>query len=71
MVTPVENEGHRGGRFTIARKAPGKEKMNDGLESIEGSLRSPGATVILGRAVTASIMKGLQLDLLVWATGAV
>lgn len=70
-VTIVEQAGRLGGQFALAWQAPGKEKMKDGLESIERSLRSSGATVVLGRAVEPSIVKEFQPDLLVWATGAV
>jgi 2,4-dienoyl-CoA reductase-like NADH-dependent reductase (Old Yellow Enzyme family)/thioredoxin reductase len=70
-VTLVEKEGHLGGQFALAWQAPGKEKMKDGLESIERSLRSSGATILLERAVDPAAVKGFQPDLLVWATGAV
>jgi 2,4-dienoyl-CoA reductase-like NADH-dependent reductase (Old Yellow Enzyme family)/thioredoxin reductase len=69
-VTLFEKEGRLGGQFALAWHAPGKEKMNDGLESIERSLRSSGATIILGRAVDPSVVKEFRPDLLVWATGA-
>jgi len=71
MVTLVEKEGHLGGQFALAWQAPGKAKMRDSLESIESSLRSSGATIVLGRAVDPSVAKKSQPDLLVWATGAV
>jgi 2,4-dienoyl-CoA reductase-like NADH-dependent reductase (Old Yellow Enzyme family)/thioredoxin reductase len=70
-VTLVEKEGRLGGQFALAWQAPGKEKMKDGLESIERSLRSSGATIVLGRAVDPSVVKEFRPDLLVWATGAV
>jgi 2,4-dienoyl-CoA reductase-like NADH-dependent reductase (Old Yellow Enzyme family)/thioredoxin reductase len=71
VVTLVEKEGYLGGQFALAWQAPGKEKMKDSLDSIEWSLRSSGATIVLGRAVDASVVKEFRPDLLVWATGAV
>ena len=71
VVTLVEKEGYLGGQFALAWQAPGKEKMKDSLDSIEWSLRSSGATIVLGKAVDPSIVKELRPDLLVWATGAV
>ena len=70
-VTLVEKEDRLGGQFALAWQAPGKEKMKDGLESVDRSLRSSGATIILGRAVNTAVVREFQPDLLVWATGAV
>ena len=69
-VTLFEKEGRLGGQFALAWQAPGKQKMREGLESIERSLRSSGSTVILDRAVDPSDVNEFQPDLLVWATGA-
>jgi 2,4-dienoyl-CoA reductase-like NADH-dependent reductase (Old Yellow Enzyme family)/thioredoxin reductase len=71
MATLVEKEDRLGGQFDLAWQAPGKEKMKDSLESIKRSLRSFGATVVLGKTVDPSFVKEFQPDLLVWATGAV
>ena len=71
MVTLVEKEDRLGGQFDLAWQAPGKEKMKDSLESIKRSLRSFGATAVLGKTVDPSFVKEFQPDLLVWATGAV
>jgi 2,4-dienoyl-CoA reductase-like NADH-dependent reductase (Old Yellow Enzyme family)/thioredoxin reductase len=70
-VTLIEKENRLGGQFAFAWQAPGKEKMKDGLESIERSLRSSGATILLGKVVDAAVVQEFQPDLLVWATGAV
>jgi len=70
-ITLVEKEGRLGGQFALAWQASGKEKMKDGLDSIESSLRSSGATIVLGRTVDPSFVKEFRPDLLVWATGAV
>ena len=70
-TTLVEKEDHLGGQFALAWKAPTKERMKDSLASVEQRLRASGAAIILGRAVDASLVRELQPDLLVWATGAV
>ncbi|HID30603.1 MAG TPA: hypothetical protein EYP19_11445 [Desulfobacterales bacterium] len=70
-VTLVEKESRLGGQFALAWQAPGKEKIKDGLKSIERSLRSSGASIVTGRAVDLSDVREFRPDLLVWATGAV
>ncbi|MEJ2726276.1 MAG: FAD-dependent oxidoreductase [Deltaproteobacteria bacterium] len=70
-VTLVEKESRLGGQFALAWQAPGKEKMKEGLESIERSLRSSGATILLDRSVYAAAVGEFQPDLLVWATGGI
>jgi 2,4-dienoyl-CoA reductase-like NADH-dependent reductase (Old Yellow Enzyme family)/thioredoxin reductase len=69
-VSLFEKEGRLGGQFALAWQAPGKQTMLDGLESIERSLRSSGATIILDRAVDPSDINEFRPDLVVWATGA-
>jgi len=69
-VTLVEKESRLGGQFALAWQAPGKDRMKDSLESIESSLRSSGATIVLSRAVDRAVVKEIGPDLLVWATGA-
>ncbi len=70
-VTLVERSDHLGGQFALAWQAPGKEKMKESLESLESSLRASGASIILNRAVDADLVRELQPDLMVWATGAI
>jgi NADPH-dependent 2,4-dienoyl-CoA reductase/sulfur reductase-like enzyme len=69
-VTLAEKENHLGGQFGLAWQAPGKDKMKDGLESLENSLKASDATVILQKEVNASLTREIRPDLLVWATGA-
>ena len=69
-VTLFEKEDRLGGQFALAWLAPGKDKMKEGLESIERSLRSSGAIIILDKAVDPSAVNEFRPDLLVWATGA-
>ena len=71
QVTLVEKKDSLGGQFALAWQAPGKEKMKDGLESITRCLKASNTAIILDRAVDTSLVKELQPDLLVWATGAV
>jgi NADPH-dependent 2,4-dienoyl-CoA reductase/sulfur reductase-like enzyme len=70
-VTLVEREDHLGGQFALAWQAPGKERMKDGLASMERALTSCGATIVLGKTVDSSVVQEFQPDFLVWATGAV
>jgi 2,4-dienoyl-CoA reductase-like NADH-dependent reductase (Old Yellow Enzyme family)/thioredoxin reductase len=71
VVTLVEKEGRLGGQFALAWQAPGKERMKEGLESIESALRSSGAAIVLNRVVDSALVKELRPDLVVWAIGAV
>lgn len=70
-VTLAEKTGHLGGQFALAWKAPGKEKMKEGFDSIKRSVKSSGTSILMNRAVDAALIKEIQPDLLVWATGAV
>jgi 2,4-dienoyl-CoA reductase-like NADH-dependent reductase (Old Yellow Enzyme family)/thioredoxin reductase len=70
-VTLVERKDSLGGQFDLAWQAPGKEKMKDGLKSIERSVKASPATIRLGQTVDASMVKALEPDLLVWATGSI
>jgi 2,4-dienoyl-CoA reductase-like NADH-dependent reductase (Old Yellow Enzyme family)/thioredoxin reductase len=69
-VTIAEKEDHLGGQFSLAWQAPGKDKMKDGLEFLENSLKASDATVILQKEVNESLAREIKPDLLVWATGA-
>jgi len=70
-VTLAEKTDHLGGQFAIAWQAPGKEKMKQGLDTIERSVKAIGASILMNRAVDAALIQEVQPDLLVWATGAV
>jgi len=70
-VTLAEKTGHLGGQFALAWQAPGKEKMKEGFDSIKRSVKSSGTSILMNRAVDAALIKEIQPDLLVWATGAV
>ena len=70
-VTLAEKTGYLGGQFALAWKAPGKEKMKEGFDSIKRSVKSSGTSILMNRAVDAALIKEIQPDLLVWATGAV
>ena len=67
----VEAKDNLGGQFSLAWRAPGKEKMKDGLDSLERSLRTSNAEIIMGKLVDASLVRDIKPDLLVWATGSV
>jgi len=70
-VTLAEKNDCLGGQFDLAWKAPGKEKMQDGLDSLTFCVKANADAVITGRAADAAMIKEIQPDLLVWACGAV
>ncbi len=71
QVTLAEKENHLGGQFALAWQAQGKEKMRDGLNAIEHAVTTGGTTLLTGRVADEKLIKEIQPDLLVWATGAV
>jgi len=71
QVTLAEKTDHLGGQFAVAWQAPGKEKMKQGLDNIERSVEASGASILMNRAVDAALVREIQPDLFVWATGAV
>jgi 2,4-dienoyl-CoA reductase-like NADH-dependent reductase (Old Yellow Enzyme family)/thioredoxin reductase len=70
-VTLAEKTDHLGGQFAIAWQAPGKEKMKQGLDSIEHHAKANLDSILMNRTVDASVVKEIRPDLLVWATGAI
>ena len=70
-VTLAEKTDNLGGQFAVAWQAPGKEKMKQGLGTIERSVKTSGASILMNRAVESAFVREVQPDLLVWATGAV
>ena len=71
QVTLAEKTDHLGGQFAIAWQAPGKEQMKQGLDAIGRSVRASGASILMNRAADTVLIRQIQPDLLVWATGAV
>jgi NADPH-dependent 2,4-dienoyl-CoA reductase/sulfur reductase-like enzyme len=71
QVALSEKTGHLGGQFALAWQAPGKEKMKEGLDGIERSVRSSGASILMNTAVDVDLVRKIQPELLVWAIGAV
>jgi 2,4-dienoyl-CoA reductase-like NADH-dependent reductase (Old Yellow Enzyme family)/thioredoxin reductase len=69
QVTLVEEKDHLGGQFAFAWQATGKKSMKEGLESLVRAVKENVASVILNRTLDASVVKEVQPDLLVWATG--
>ena len=70
-VTLAEKSDQLGGQFNLAWKAPGKQTMQDGLNSLEYCVKTNTESVILGTAVDTDLIDKIHPDLLVWATGAV
>lgn len=71
QVTLAEKENRLGGQFNLAWQAPGKQKMQEGLDNLEYSVRTSVDTVMTDRTVDADLIREIRPDLLVWATGAV
>ncbi len=69
-VTLSEKTDHLGGQFALAWQAPGKERMKQGLDSLKHVTKASGASILMNRAVDAVLVREIQPDLLVWATGA-
>ena len=70
-VVLAEKETHLGGQFSLAWQAPGKQKMQDSLDSFEYCAKVNADSLITGKTVNADFVKEINPDLLVWATGAV
>ncbi|MCD4717410.1 MAG: NAD(P)/FAD-dependent oxidoreductase [Desulfobacterales bacterium] len=71
QVTLAEKADHLGGQFAIAWQAPGKEKMKQGLDTIERNVKTSLDSILMDRPVDAALVKEIEPDLLVWATGAI
>jgi 2,4-dienoyl-CoA reductase-like NADH-dependent reductase (Old Yellow Enzyme family)/thioredoxin reductase len=69
QVTLAEKLDDLGGQFALAWQATGKKTMKEGLESLIRAVKENVASVVLNRAVEAALVKELQPDLLIWATG--
>ena len=70
-MTLVEANGHLGGQFNLAWQAPGKQAMQEGLDHMASRVRSIADAVVTGKRLDADLVRDIQPDLLVWATGAV
>jgi 2,4-dienoyl-CoA reductase-like NADH-dependent reductase (Old Yellow Enzyme family)/thioredoxin reductase len=70
QVTLTEKADHLGGQFALAWQAPGKEGMRDGLKGLKRAVEESGASIVLNRTIDAALVREIQPDLLVWATGA-
>lgn len=69
QVTLVEKSDHLGGQFALAWQAPGKRAMKEGLAGFEHAVKKSVASLLLNKTADAALVKELQPDLLVWATG--
>ncbi|MEN8245706.1 MAG: FAD-dependent oxidoreductase [Thermodesulfobacteriota bacterium] len=68
-VTLVEKDERLGGQFNLAWQAPGKQKMQEGLENLEFCVQANVDHLILNRAVDAELLQEVKPDLMVWAIG--
>ncbi|NWH04003.1 FAD-dependent oxidoreductase [Desulfobacter latus] len=71
QITLAEKTDHLGGQFAITWQAPGKEKMKQGLDSIEQNVKRNIDAIVMNRSVDADLVKAVRPDLLVWAIGAI
>jgi 2,4-dienoyl-CoA reductase-like NADH-dependent reductase (Old Yellow Enzyme family)/NADPH-dependent 2,4-dienoyl-CoA reductase/sulfur reductase-like enzyme len=69
QVTLVEKLDDLGGQFALAWRSTGKMSMKEGVERLVRAVKENVASVVLNRAIDAALVKELQPDLLVWATG--
>jgi 2,4-dienoyl-CoA reductase-like NADH-dependent reductase (Old Yellow Enzyme family)/thioredoxin reductase len=69
QVTLLEKLDRLGGQFALAWQATGKKAMKEGLESLVRAVKESVASILLNRTVDGALVKELQPDLLVWATG--
>ena len=67
----MEKTDHLGGQFDLAWQAPGKERMQATLDSLERCVKTSGASIVLGSSVDVELVNDMKPDLLIWATGAV
>jgi 2,4-dienoyl-CoA reductase-like NADH-dependent reductase (Old Yellow Enzyme family)/thioredoxin reductase len=70
-VTLADKDTRLGGQFNLTWQAPGKEKMKDGLETLEREVKAAGVSVFTHQVVNADLVQEIQPNLLVWAVGAV
>jgi len=69
QVTLAEKNDCLGGQFHLAWQAPGKQKMKEGLDNLEFSVRANADKILLNTPVNTELMQEVKPDLLVWATG--
>lgn len=67
-VSLAEKEPAVGGQFAFAWQAPGKEKMKAGLDGLIAQVKK-NVRIYPGVPVNSALLKDLQPDILVWATG--
>jgi len=70
VVTLAEKDSRLGGQFNLAWQAPGKETMQQGLDSLDFCVRADAAHVLCNTPVTDAWIRDAAPDLLVWAVGA-
>jgi len=69
-VTLVEKENKLGGQFNLAWQAPGKDRMQEGLDNLVYYAQAHAEQVITGQIVDGELINRQKPDLLVWAVGA-
>ena len=69
-VTLAEKSDHLGGQFALAWQAPAKDHMKAGLENLKDSVETGDVSLLKEREVDIGLLRDINPDLLVWATGA-
>ncbi len=69
-VTLAEKEAQLGGQFDLAWRAPGKQAMQEGLDSLTFLVKATADAVLLKQPVDQKLIGEIEPNLLVWATGA-
>ena len=70
IVTLVEKDEYLGGQFHLAWQAPGKQKMQEGLENLDFRVRANVDRLIFDKIVDAELLQEIKPELMVWAIGA-
>jgi NADPH-dependent 2,4-dienoyl-CoA reductase/sulfur reductase-like enzyme len=69
-VTLADQSARLGGQFNLAWQAPGKDTMKAGLDHLAANAQTSADAVLTGQIVDADLVREIQPELLVWATGA-
>ena len=69
-VTIADEANRLGGQFNLAWQALGKKTMKEGLDHLTQRAQARADSVLTSRTVDLDLVRELQPNLLVWATGA-
>jgi 2,4-dienoyl-CoA reductase-like NADH-dependent reductase (Old Yellow Enzyme family)/thioredoxin reductase len=69
QVTLAEKDDRLGGQFNLAWQAPGKQKMQEGLDNLDFGVRANVNRLMFNRAVDTKLLQEVKPDLMVWSIG--